>query len=168
MSDEVSFEVARKDLAPICKGPHWHPLPDGVGRSLASPLFADLLSRRCQKPDDGRRTSPQDTFPYFFVQTEMAVPLHRLHKAGGHGLEKFSADSVRSLPQYDHRFSYGVVIDSPVSFGSLDHLRHILIEKAQRVFPVIARDLHKFVENSALFFATGPPIAITHSTHKLS
>ena len=84
----------------------------------------------------------------------MPVPLHGVHEVGQRRLEPFTADAVRSLPNHNERFAYGLVVDAPPN-GQLLFPADRLTQQPDAVLAMVAGYRGEFVEN--------PPFALLGS-----
>ena len=75
----------------------------------------------------------------------MPMPLHGVHEVGQRRLEPLSADAVRGLPDHDHRFAYGLVVDAP-SQGLLAFIVSSAAQQPDAVLAVVAGYRGEFVQ----------------------
>ena len=85
-------------------------------------------------------------FPHQGIETEMPMPLHRVHEVGQCRLEPFTADAVRSLPDHDDRFAYSLVVDAP-THDLLALIVAGLTQQPDAVLAMVAGYRSEFVEN---------------------
>ena len=105
------------------------------------------------------------TFPHGWIETEMPMPLHGVHEVGQRRLEPLSADTVRGLPDNDHRFAYGLVVDAPPN-GLLLFLADRLTQQPDAVLTVMAGYRSEFVQNSPFVLLGCLLVPVPHCRHK--
>ena len=86
-----------------------------------------------------------ETFSHGWIETEMPMPLHGVHEVGQCRLEPLSADTVRGLPDNDHRFAYGLVVDAP-SQGLLAFIVSSAAQQPDAVLAMVAGYRSEFVQ----------------------
>ncbi len=95
----------------------------------------------------------------------MPMPLHGIHEAGQRRPQPLPADTVGSLPDYDHRFADGLVVDAP----SHDLLALIVSSTAQQpdaVLAVVTGYRSEFVQNPPFVLLGCPLVPIPDRRHK--
>ena len=105
-----------------------------MGLSNRSSVAA-LAERRCSLTTGSRLRCPCRS-----MESTKGV-----HEVGQRRLEPLSADTVRGLPDHDHRFAYGLVVDAPPN-GLLLFLADRLTQQPDAVLTVMAGYRGEFVQ----------------------
>ena len=96
------------------------------------------------------------------------MALHGIHQVGQRSPQAFPRNTVGGFPDYDHRFSNGLIVDAPASCWS----RRVLIivklaEQPEAVLAVVAGHRGELVEDPALVLLGRRPVTVSYCCQQL-
>ena len=114
---------------------------------------------RLQEPVESGCAGSQQPVSYLGIKIEMAMALHGVHHVGQRRFQAFSANTVGSFPDHDHRFPDGLIVNAPAFHQTCCIFVVVKIpDQPDAVLAMVSGDRDELVEDPALVLFGRAPV----------